>query len=85
MNFVVETDAEENIQVDYYMIQEAAEVVVQTDPVETQDDEAQTEETPTYIPLVREVVISNLRNELIKVQQELTQHKKEVVPLRIHQ
>ena len=51
---VVQTDVEESIPVDYCMIQEAAEATVQNEPMKTQDNQAQTEETPAYIPLVRE-------------------------------
>lgn len=53
MNASVQIDAQENIPVDYYMIQEPVKATVQTEPMETQDNEAQIEETPTYIPLVR--------------------------------
>jgi len=53
--------------------------------METQDDEVQIEETPAYIPLVREEFIRRLQNELLKVQHELTQHIEEVAPLCIHQ
>lgn len=53
--------------------------------METQDNEAQIEETPAYIPSVREAFIRKLQNELLKVQQELTQHKEEVMPLCIQQ
>lgn len=85
MNIVVQTNAEESILIDYCITQEAVEVVVQTEPMETQDNEAQKKETPAYVPLLREAFIKRLQNELLKVQQELTQHKEEVVPLRIHQ
>jgi len=45
---------------------EVVEAVVQIDSVITEDDQTQTEETPHYVPLVREVVIMKLQNELIK-------------------
>lgn len=62
----VQTDIEENTQADCCMIQEAVEATIQTDPLETQDDEVQTKEKPTYIPLVREAVIRKFQNELVK-------------------
>ena len=81
----IQTDTEEKTQVDCCMIQEAVEAAIQTDPMETQDDEVQTEETPTYILLIMEVITRKLQNELAKTHEELTQHKKEVVPLRVQQ
>lgn len=58
---------------------------MQTNPAETQDAEAQTNETPFYAPLVREVIIKKLQNELLIVHEELAQHKEKVVPLHEHQ
>lgn len=46
-----------------------------------QYNDAQIEETPTYITLVMEDLLGDYR----MVQQELTQHKEDVVPLRVHQ
>jgi len=50
------------------MTREVVAVSVQTNSMVTQDDEVQTEEMPDYIPLVREVVIIKLQNELAKAQ-----------------
>lgn len=85
MDIVVQTDAKEDIPIGYWMIQQVAEAVVQTDPMETQEAETQTEETPAYTPLIREEFISKLQNELLEVQQKLAQYKEEVVPPKIQQ
>lgn len=81
----VQIDIEENTQVDCCMTREVDEAAIQTDSMVTQVDEVQTEETLDYIPLVREVVIIKLKNELAKAQQELGRHKEEVLPLQVHQ
>jgi len=62
----VQTDTEENTQADCCKIREATEAAIQTDPMETQDDEVHTKEMSAYIPLVREAVIRKLQNELVK-------------------
>jgi len=85
MEVVAQTNFEGNAPTNYCMFQEAAEAVVQTDSVITQDDETQTEETPHYIPLLREVVIIKLQKELTKTQQKFAQRKEEVVTLQVHQ
>jgi len=75
----IQIDVEKYVRVDC-IIQEEFEVAVATDPREAQDREAQTDETPLYTPLEREVVIKKLQNELLMVPHELAQHKEKVVP-----
>lgn len=81
----VQTDFVGNAPANFCMSQEASEVAIQTNPVMTQDDETQIEETHHYIRLGREAIIIKLYNELTKTHQELSQHKEEVVPLQVHQ
>lgn len=88
MNVVVQTDFAENSQINCYIPQETVntvEIIVQIDLVTNYENVAQTEETPHYVPLVREVVIFKLKNELTMTQHVLAQHQKEVVPLQTHE
>eukprot|EP00253_Pinus_taeda_P021729 PITA_21729 len=57
---VVQIEAEEDIQIGHFMIQDEVEATVQTNPKENQDGETQTEETSAYTPLVGEAFISRL-------------------------
>jgi len=60
---------------------------MQRDLTETQDGQAQIDETPLYTYLVREAIIRKLQNEneLLMVQHELAQHNEKVLPLYEHQ
>ena len=85
IDVVVQTDFEENVHANHCIFKETVENDVQNDSMPTHDNEAQTEKTPLYTPLVREVVILKLQHELTQTQQVFAQYKKEVVPLQIHQ
>lgn len=63
---VVQTDFEENAQKNCCMSQETTKAAIQTDSMITHDSKNQIEETSPYVPLVREVVIIKLHNELTK-------------------
>lgn len=60
VNVAIQTNTEESIPIYFFIIQEAVEAVVETEPMETQDNESHTKETPAYISLVREAFIRRL-------------------------
>ena len=75
-------NVESSVQIDLI---HTTKVSMQTNVKLIGDKGTQTEATPAYNPLVEKATNQKLHNELIQVQHELAQYRKEVVPLQEHQ